>query len=158
MENVVSDEQLEREHRRENFERFLAVYKQTVTDKPNLKVRYEKELLLFKKAIADPEPGYDIFQIPNKKVAEACMYIAYNRALTARKNIRVCGTYLYRVMERFARWIDHVFSEEELSEIIDCCVSSKELNPEQTEKVMVILHNIPKIIVHRSFSSESSDD
>lgn len=153
MENIVSDEQLEREHRRANFESFLAIYKQAVTDKPSLKVLYEKELPLFKKAIADPEPGYDIFSIPNEKVAAACMYIAYNRALTVRKNIRVCG--IYRVMERFARWINHVFSEEELSEIIDCCVSSKEPNPEQTEKVMVILHNIPAIIVHRGFSEYS---
>lgn len=68
------------------------------------------------------------------------------------------NTYISRVSERFAHWIRQVYSEEELSEIVDCSVSSKELNPEQTEKVMVLLHNIPRIVVHRSFSSEPSDD
>ena len=57
-----------------------------------------------------------------------------------------------RVREKFEHWVQMTFSEDEMAELIDLCVSSEELSQEQMDKVMVLLHNIPKTLVHRNMA------
>lgn len=57
-----------------------------------------------------------------------------------------------RVRENFEHWVQMTFSEDEMAELIDFCVSSKELKQEQMDKVMVLLHNTPKTLVHRNMT------
>ena len=57
-----------------------------------------------------------------------------------------------RVREKFEHWVQMTFSEDEMAELIDLCVSSEELSQEQMDKVMVLLHNTPKTLVHRNMA------
>ena len=51
-----------------------------------------------------------------------------------------------------------VFCEDELVELVECFASAKELTPEQMEKVMILLHNTPKTLVHHRVSLMVDDE
>lgn len=144
------------ELRRQRFEKALDTYRQDLKDKPILATIYEEEIPVFRKKVTElnDKPS----RASNSKIVRACMAISNYRVREARKNGWVCGTYMSRVRERFEHWVQMVFCEDELAELIDCLVSTKELTQEQTDKVMVLLHNTPKTLVHRYISSMMLDD
>ena len=150
------DELTKRELRRKRFEKALGTYRQDLIDKPILIERYEEELPIFvKMVIALKDKPYCA---PSQKIVRVCMNISNYRVREARKSGWVCGTYMSRVRERFEHWVQMTFSEGEMAELIDFCFSSKELKQEHMDKVMVLLHNIPKTLVHRNISSMMLDD
>lgn len=150
------DEQAKCELRRKRFEKALGTYRQDLIDKPILSERYEEELPIFIKMVIELKDKP--YRAPSRKIVRACMNISNYRVRESRKSGWVCGTYMSRVRERFEHWVQMTFSEDEMVELIDFCVSSKELNQEQMDKVMVLLHNTPKTLVHRNISSMMLDD
>jgi hypothetical protein len=80
------------------------------------------------------------------------MVISNYRVREARKKGWVCGTYMSSVRESFGHWVQMVFCEDKLAELIECIVSEKVLTQEQMDEVVVLLHNTPKTLVHRSVS------
>lgn len=140
------DEQSECESRRKRFEKVLDIYKKDLTDNPILSTRYEEELPIFINAITELKD--ESYCTPSQKIVKACMHISNYRVREARKRGRVCGTYMSRVEKRFEHWVQMIFSEDELAELIDWCAASKELKLEQMDKIKVLLHNTPKILVH----------
>lgn len=150
------DEQSKCELRRKHFEKVLDTYSEDLKNKPNLAAIYEDEIPVFRKAIT--ELNNKSSHSTNRTTVRACMVISNYRVREARKKGWVCGTYMSRVIERFEYWVQMVFGEDELAELIDCLVSAKELTQEQTDQVMVLLHNTPKTLVHRNISSMMLDE
>lgn len=144
------DEQTESELRRKRFEKVLDTYRQDLKNKPNLATIYEEEIPVFRKAVTELNDKSG--NSSNRTIVSACMVISNYRVREAIKKGWVCGTYMSRVIERFEHWVQMVFCEDELAELIDCLVSEKELTQEQTDKVMVLLRNTPKTLVHRNVS------
>lgn len=140
------DEQAKQQLRRELFERSLNAYRQDLEASPELAARYKAELSIFIQAVADlaEKPYRTVY----KKMANACMAISNYRIRDARKSGWVCGTHTSSLREFLERWMWHVFSEDELLELIDCCVCAKALTPEQMDQVAVLLHNSPRIHVN----------
>lgn len=145
------DEQSACERRGKRFEGMLEKYRQDVKDNPELVVKYEEEMPVFIQAVTALDDKR--YRTANRKIVRACMVISDYRVKEARKHGWVCGTYMSRVKAQFERWVQMVFSEDELAELVDCFVSEKELTQVQMDKVKVLLHNVPKTLVHRNESS-----
>lgn len=150
------DEQIKFELRRQRFEKVLDTYREDLKNKPNLAAIYEEEIPIFRKAITETNDKSS--HSANRTIVRACMVISNYRVREARKKGWVCGTYMSRVKERFEHWVQMVFCEDKLAELIECIVSEKVLTQEQTDQVMVLLHNTPKTLVHRYISSMMPDD
>lgn len=150
------DEQTERDIQRNRYVEVRDAYSQALKNKPILKKIYEEEIPIFCKALADLNDKS--YRTANRKIVRACMSISSYRVRGARKSGWVCGTYMSRVREHFQHWVQMVFREDELVELIECFVSAKELTPEQMEKVMILLHNTPKMLVHRRVSLMFDDE
>lgn len=151
-----SDEQSECELRRKRLEKVLKTYRHDVEVKPDLAAKYEEEIPIFIKAVTMPDDKK--YRTASQKIVRACMVISNYRAGEARKDGWVCGTYMSRVKERFEHWVQAVFTEDELAELIECFASAKEITQEQMDKVKVLLHSTPKTLVHRNISSLMLDD
>ena len=87
------------------------------------------------------------------RISKALLYISNYRVREVRKNGWVCGTYMSPVRERFERWIGCLFSETELFDLINSCAIKSELNQHQLDMLTVLLHNAPKTLVHRYYTS-----
>lgn len=150
------DEQTERDIQRNRYVEVRDAYSQALKNKPILKKIYEEEIPIFCKALTDLNDKS--YRTANRKIVRACMSISSYRVRGAGKSGWVCGTYMSRVREHFQHWVQMVFREDELVELIECFVSAKELTPEQMEKVMILLHNTPKMLVHRRVSLMFDDE
>lgn len=140
------DEQTKRQLRRELFDRILNAYRRDLDAAPDLAARYEEELPIFIQAAADlAEKNY---RTVYRKMANACMAISDYRIRDTRKSGWVCGTHTSRLRELLEHWMQLVFSEDELLDLIDCCVCAKALTPEQMDQIAVLLHNAPRIHVN----------
>ena len=150
------DEQTERDIQRNRYAEVRDAYKQALNDNPILPKIYEEEIPIFSNALTDLNDKS--YRTATQKIVRACMSISSYRVREERKSGWVCGTYMSRVREHFEHWVQMVFREDELVELVECFTSAKELTPEQMEKVMILLHNIPKTLVNRGVSLMFDDE
>lgn len=145
--NSQADKPTKAELRRKSFEIMLEKYRQDAKDDPIMPLLYKQELPILIKSAAELEDKSCRTAV--QRIVKACMAVSEYRVREARKEGWVCGTHMSHVRDAFERWVKRAFSEDELAELIDCCVRKKEFTQEQKVKVMVLLHNTPKTIVHR---------
>ena len=139
------------ENRKKRFDEKLQQCKRDIDENPGLASQYFDELEILKSKLAE------LSAIQNRsaihRISKALLYISNYRVREVRKNGWVCGTYMSRVRERFERWIGCLFSETELCDLINSCAIKSELNQHQLDMLTVLLHNAPKTLVHRYYTS-----
>ena len=118
---------------------------------PGLASQYFDELEMLKSRLAEQGALQNMGSI--RRISNVLLYIGNCRAQEVRKNGWVCGTYMSRVRERFEGWIRCIFSDAELSELVNSCAAKSELNQHQLDILTVLLHNTPKTLVHRYYTS-----
>lgn len=64
---------------------------------------------------------------------------------------RVCGRCVDRGLRNFERKVRFLFTERELTELIQCCMDKKDLTPRQEQILMVLLRKAPRFLVSRRY-------
>ena len=155
----LSEEELA-EFRKRRFEISLSHFNQMVNCHPELTKKYEEQLLAFIDILleANEEPNITV----EEKVAEAAYSAYYRNSCDPSRNRCRCGTYANRIFERYLRWQRAVFSESELSQLLNCVLEKQELSDKHKEMVMLMLYNAhtPKFccIRRRKLSSFVDED
>lgn len=139
------------ENRKKRFDEKLQQCKCDIDENPGLASQYFDELEILKSTLAEQSAIQNRGTI--RRISNALFYISNYRVREARKNGWVCGTYMSRVRERFERWIGCLFSDTELIELVNSCAGKSELNQHQLDMLTVLLHNTPKTLVHRYYTS-----
>lgn len=144
---VESNEQASKMRRQSYREEMLQSYLQAVKDNPALVNQYQIEENIFRNAIIEHNALHNksVF----KCISKAAMNISSYRVREINKNGWVCGTYMSHMRDNFERWLQCIFSEDELCEFISFCEKDNELDSQYREVLLLILHNIPKTLVHR---------
>lgn len=139
------------ENRKKRFNEKLQQCKCDIDENPGLASQYLDELATLKNRLAEQGTIQDRSAI--HQISNALLFISNCRVQEARKNGWVCGTYMSRVRERFESWIRCIISDTELSELANSCAAKSELNQHQLDMLTVLLHNTPKTLVHRYYTS-----
>ena len=106
----------------------------------------KEELPLLQTALAEQRMKS---KMPSDRiVTRAVMDISSYRVRDIRDKGWVCGTYMMKLRQNFETFLACLFTEEELKELIQCCIEKKELTSHQEEILLILLHNTPKTLVH----------
>ena len=129
----------------------LQLCMQDIKDNPNLVDQYKDEMIILKNLITSQNFNQKISA--SRCITIALMKISSHRVRDIREHGWVCGTYMLRVRKHFEKWIQAIFTEDELCELVNCYLEGNDITPHQQDIIMVLLHNTPKTLVHPFSSS-----
>ena len=149
---VPPKKEISPEVRAERFARLLACYQEALEEAPDLARQYQDELPLLKLAIASEAKDIGVKR-PDLVLTKAIMVISRHRVRDIRHRGWVCGTHSSNVRDFFRRKLNFVCSAAEQKALIQYCTDpGAEAESHFDELLLLMLHDAPRIIVHRNLS------
>lgn len=135
----------------ERFQSARRACMEALESEDRLLAQYQEELLLLKNAIKEYSNNSTLKA--ESVITRAVMDISSYRVRDVRAKGWVCGTYMSRVRQIFRNWLCCHFAATDMAELIGCCTSTSPLTTKDVERLLVLLHNTPRTLVHPRYSS-----